>query len=176
VSGHGCTVMLVYLSTVIAVGEVIARKAEPEVQVLDSPTLMDHKGNRLETTAIELCGQIIKRTEQPQCAVRTVATSPMVFKNNARWHSRKSAFTQVSSLKQRLISLQLRVATLDKGKTEACLRADQLTAECETLQKQLTNANTALTTHRNTNQVGIHMFSFSFCICVEVCSQPVGSE
>ena len=86
---------------------------------------------------------------------RDIGTSTLPWKRRALGlRAKTTAFTQVSSLKQRLMSLQLKVKTLTDTKDEAKKQADELIATCDQLHTQINTANTKLINQRTTIQVG----------------------
>lgn len=57
-------------------------------------------------------------------------------------------------MKQRLVSLQLKVTSLTEARDQAKSRSDELTVACDQLQNQVSAANTKLSVQRNTILVG----------------------
>ena len=88
--------------------------------------------------------------------LRDIGTSPLPWRHPVlrRRRSRPTAFTQVSSLKHRLVSLQLKVKSLSETRDEAKSQAEELRVTCEQLQTQMSTSNTKLMTQRNTIEVG----------------------
>lgn len=88
--------------------------------------------------------------------MKDFGTSPLPWKAAPavrRRRLRNSAFTQVSSLKHRLVSLQLQVKSLSETRDEAKSQKEQLTVTCGELQSQVSTSNTKLLTQRNTIEV-----------------------
>lgn len=89
------------------------------------------------------------------CTVRDVGTStlPWTRRGSIKTKARGAAFSQVSSLKQRLVSLQIQVRRLTEARDEGKARNDELVVEGEKLRSQISAASNQLASSRFTIQV-----------------------
>lgn len=171
-----CKIIFTYLA--VSLGEVIARTAAAQVETVSSAAQTSFKLPP-ETKQYELPTQLTSPKKASKyhlwfyfytiaghitvpnrisysklCTIigRDVGTSPVPLLRRRR-RPRTTAFTQVSSVKQRLNSLQLKVTALTTSREQAKERIEELTAECGQLQSQLSLANNKISGQRATIQV-----------------------
>ncbi|XP_067928854.1 centlein-like isoform X2 [Watersipora subatra] len=128
----------------VSLGELIARRAaKAEVE--------DHGCQ----TSPRLMHSTRSARSLPASSVRSrdMGTCTLPYKRRSvKSRVRSMAFTQVSSLRQRLISLQLKVKTLTETRDEMKKEAEELLATCDRLHSQINIADTKLINQRTTIQ------------------------
>ncbi|KAF6040787.1 CNTLN [Bugula neritina] len=137
-----------------SLGELIAHRASrvenAERSCQTSPRLLP----ALTHTIDNRVDQVLEFQPRIPKVARNVATSTSPPRcKRGRWRRlRPNAFSQVSSLKQRLVSLQMKVKSLTEDKEQTRLKSEELVATCEQLQSEVSSTNTRIISQKVTIQ------------------------